>query len=106
MWPVLNRVMRGHAMLYRATGGRIGRSLPGLPPLLLLDHTGARSGKRRTAPLVYMTDGENLVVVPSKGGYPKHPAWLHNLRSSPDTEVQIGPKRIKVKAREASAEER
>jgi F420H(2)-dependent quinone reductase len=98
--------MRGHAMVYRATGGRIGQRLPGLPPMLLLDHTGARSGKRRTTPLVYMPDGDNLLVVASKGGYPEHPAWLHNLRSSPDTEVQIGSKRIKVQAREANADER
>jgi F420H(2)-dependent quinone reductase len=105
MWPVLSRVMRGHAMVYRATGGRIG-GVPGLPPLLILEHVGAKSGKRRRTPLVYMSDGENLIVVPSKGGYPKHPGWLHNLRARPDTKVQIGSKRIEVTAREATAEER
>jgi len=106
IWPVLNRLMRGHAMIYRGTGGRIGQRLPGLPPVLLLDHIGAKSGRRRTTPLVYMPDGDNLLVVASKGGHPKHPAWLHNLRASPDTEVQIGSRRIEVSAREANAEER
>ena len=98
--------MRGHAALYRRTGGRIGGSLPGLPSLLLLDHVGARSGTRRTTPLVYMPDGDNLLVVASKGGYPRDPAWLHNLRAHPDTEVQIGRDRRRVHAREATPEER
>jgi deazaflavin-dependent oxidoreductase (nitroreductase family) len=103
-WPLLAPLMRGHARLYRATGGRVG-NLPGLPPLLLLDHVGAKSGKTRTTPLVYMPDGDALLVVASKGGHSRHPGWLHNLRANPDTEVQIGRERIKVRAREASAEE-
>jgi deazaflavin-dependent oxidoreductase (nitroreductase family) len=73
---------------------------------LLLDHVGAKSGKLRTTPLVYMPDGENLLVVASKGGYPRDPGWMHNLRANPDTEVQIERVRRKVRAREASAEER
>lgn len=98
--------MRGHAALYRATGGRVGRRLPGLPSLLLLDHVGAKSGKPRTTPLVYMPDGDRMLVVASKGGHPRNPGWLHNLRAHPETEVQIGRDRIKVRAREADADER
>jgi len=105
MWPVLGPLMRGHARLYRATNGRIGE-LPGLPSLLLLDHVGARSGTRRTTPLIYMDDGDDLIVVPSKGGYARNPGWLYNLRAHPETTVQIGSKRIRVTAREANAEER
>lgn len=106
LWPVLGPLMRGHAAVYRASGGRIGGRLPGLPALLLLDHVGVKSGKSRTTPLVYMPDGDNLVIVASKGGYPKNPAWMHNLRAHPETEVQIGHARRKVRAREAIAEER
>jgi len=106
MWPVLNRVMHGHVAVYRATGGRIGRRIPGLPPMLLLEHVGARTGKRRTTPLVYMPDGDDYVVVASKGGFPKHPSWLHNLRAAPETEVQVGADRIPVRAREAAGAER
>jgi F420H(2)-dependent quinone reductase len=106
LWPVLAPLMRGHAVLYRATGGRIGGRLPGLPSLLLLDHVGARSGRRRTTPLVYMPDGGDLLVVASKGGYSRDPAWMHNLRAHPDTEVQIARRRIKVHAREANDAER
>jgi len=106
MWPVLGRLMRGHAAVYRATGGRLGARVPGLPSILLLDHVGARSGKRRTTPLVYMPDGDALLVVASKGGHPQDPAWMHNLRAHPDTKVQVGGKRLKVHAREATPDER
>lgn len=98
--------MSAHAIVYRVTGGRIGRRLPGLPPMLVLDHVGAKSGKRHSTPLVYMPDGEDFVVVAAKGGYPKHPGWVYNLRAHPDAEVQVGSSRIKVQAREADAEER
>ncbi len=106
MWPVLNRLMRGHTAVYRASGGRIGHRLPGLPPILLLDHVGARSGRRRTTPLVYVPDGDDVVIVASKGGHPRHPAWFHNLRANPDTTVQIGSETRPVHARVASPNER
>jgi deazaflavin-dependent oxidoreductase (nitroreductase family) len=105
LWWLLAPLMRGHAAIYQATGGRLGGHLPGLPSLLLLDHVGAKSGKRRTTPLVYMPDGDDLLVVASKGGHPQNPAWLHNLRAHPDTEVQIGTSRMRVRAREAGAAE-
>ena len=105
-WPLLERGFGGHARIYRATGGRIGHRLPGLPPMLLLDHVGARSGIRRTTPLLYVDDGDDVVIVASKGGYERHPAWYHNLRANPDTTVQIGSERRAVHARLASAQER
>jgi F420H(2)-dependent quinone reductase len=105
-WPVLWRLYGGHTFLYRATGGRIGHRLPGVPQMLLLDHVGARSGKKRTTPLVYANDGPNLVLIASKGGYPKNPAWFHNLRANPDTTVQVGSERRQVHARQASPAER
>lgn len=52
-WPLLRRLMRAHTAVYRASGGRIGHKPPGLPPMLLLEHVGARSGVSRTSPLVY-----------------------------------------------------
>jgi F420H(2)-dependent quinone reductase len=74
--------------------------------MLLLDHVGAKSGQRRTTPLVYVEDGENLVLVASKGGNPKNPAWFHNLRANPDTAVQVGSERRPVRAHVADQEER
>lgn len=105
-WPALVRLMGGHTKVYRATRGVIGHRIPGLAPMLLLDHVGARSGARRTSPLLYVEDGPTLFIVASKGGYEKHPGWLHNLRAHPDTTVQIGARRQAVHAREATAAER
>jgi deazaflavin-dependent oxidoreductase (nitroreductase family) len=96
-----------HTWLYRKSNGRIGHHVPGVgSPMLLLDHVGAKSGSKRTSPLLYIPDGENVVIVASKGGYPKHPAWFHNLKAHPDTTAQIGPERRSVHARVATPEER
>ena len=74
--------------------------------MLLLDHVGAKSGTKRTSPLLYVEDGDDVVVVASKGGFPKHPAWYHNLMANPDTTVQIGTEQRPVHARVATPEER
>lgn len=105
-WPVLRRLMGVHTIVYRATNGVLGHHIPGLAPMLLLDHVGAKSGIKRTSPLLYIPDGENLVIVASKGGYPKHPAWFHNLQANPDTVVQVGSERRSVHARVAGPQER
>jgi deazaflavin-dependent oxidoreductase (nitroreductase family) len=99
--------MGAHTLLYRWTGGRLGHSIPGVGgKMLLLDHVGAKSGAKRTSPLLYVEDGEDLVVIASKGGFPQHPAWYHNLKANPDTTVQVGSERRPVHARVATAEER
>jgi deazaflavin-dependent oxidoreductase (nitroreductase family) len=105
-WPLLRRVMGSHAAVYRASHGLIGHRFPGAPPMLLLDHVGAKSATKRTSPLAYGRDGENLILVASKGGYPKNPAWFHNLRANPDTTVQVGSRSLNVHARVAEGEER
>jgi len=105
-WPLLRRLMWGHVAVYRASHGLIGHRFPGAPRVLLLDHVGARTGRRRTSPLLYMRDGENVVLVASKGGHPRNPAWFHNLIAHPDTSVQIGSERRTVHARVAKAAER
>jgi deazaflavin-dependent oxidoreductase (nitroreductase family) len=107
VWPLTRRAMGLHTAIYRASGGRVGHKLPGLTaPMLLLDHTGAKSGTKRTSPLVYGRDGDDLILVASKGGNPKNPAWYHNLRANPDTTVQVGSERRPVHARVAAPEER
>jgi deazaflavin-dependent oxidoreductase (nitroreductase family) len=105
-WKVLGAVTDGHVAVYRASGGRVGHHVPGVPPTLLLDHVGAKTGTSRTNPLAYMIDGDDVVIVASKGGDPKHPSWYHNLMAHPDTTVQIGGERRAVRARTASAGER
>jgi deazaflavin-dependent oxidoreductase (nitroreductase family) len=99
-------VFGAHNALYRLTGGVIGHRMPGAPPMLLLDNVGAKSGKQRTNALGYLADGDDFVVVASKGGWPKNPAWYHNLRANPETTIQVGSRKIPVTARVAGPEER
>jgi F420H(2)-dependent quinone reductase len=97
-----------HVALYRASRGRLGNHIPGWPEarIALVDHTGARSGVRRTSPLMYLRDGESIVVMASKAGQPSHPAWYHNLKANPDTTVQTGALIREVRTRIAEPEER
>ncbi|WP_020498439.1 nitroreductase family deazaflavin-dependent oxidoreductase [Sciscionella marina] len=103
-WPLARHIANLHALAYRLTGGLIGHRSP--VPTLLLEHTGAKSGARRQSPLAYFRDGDDLVVVASKGGYPQHPAWYHNLRANPETTVRVKDRTIPVRARTANPEER
>ena len=73
--------------------------------MLLLDHVGAKSGRSRTTPLLYVEDGADVAIVASKGGFPKNPAWFYNLRANPVTYVQVGPERRRVTARVAEPHE-
>jgi F420H(2)-dependent quinone reductase len=106
MWRLWELFTRAHIAAYRLTGGAgiIGR-LEGAP-FLLLHHKGAKSGTERLSPLIYLPDGERLVVVASKGGTDRHPAWFHNLRAHPDTLVEVGRERRRVRARVATDAER
>ncbi len=105
-WGLVGRAVDGHVALYRATHGLIGHRFPGAPPMLLLEHVGAKSGRRRTSVIGYTADGEDMVLVASKGGHPRNPAWFHNLVANPDATVQVGSKRVPVRARVADAKER
>ncbi len=91
--------------LYRLSGGRIGGHIADAP-VLLLTTTGRKSGLPRTAPVVYLADGENLVVIGSNAGHNRTPAWSLNLKAQPEAEVEIGRERRKVRARMAEGEER
>ena len=102
------RATKIHVALYRRSGGRVGGSLPGWPQarIVLVDHTGAKSGVKRTSPLMYHEYGDAIVVAASKGGQPTHPAWFHNLMANPDTRIQIGSRVSEVHARLATDAER
>jgi len=94
-----------HAGVYRATGGKLfGRM--GKSPILLLNTVGRKSGKKRATPLLYVVDGEDLVIIASKGGTPTHPAWYLNLMATPETTVEVGDREVRVKAEEVDAEEK
>jgi deazaflavin-dependent oxidoreductase (nitroreductase family) len=90
---------------FRANHGKVGGMFEGAP-LLLLHSTGAKSGEPRLQPLVYLAEGERLVIFASKAGADTNPAWYHNLVAHPDAEVEVGDERFAVRATEATGDER
>jgi deazaflavin-dependent oxidoreductase (nitroreductase family) len=90
---------------FRANDGKVGGPFEGAP-VLLLTSTGAKSGERRTTPLMYLPDGERMVIFASKGGAPSNPAWYHNLLANPSATVEVGPETVEVNAVITSGEER
>jgi deazaflavin-dependent oxidoreductase (nitroreductase family) len=94
-----------HAGVYRATGGKLfGRM--GKSPILLLNTVGRKTGRKRTSPLLYVMDGEDFVIIASKGGAAAHPAWYLNLRANPEATVEIGDREVQVEAEVADPEEK
>ncbi len=88
---------------FRAQGGKgVGQFGDAL---LLLHHTGARTGTVRVNPLAYYDDGDRLVIVASKAGAPDNPDWFYNLRAHPDTAIEIGSETVKVRAAEITGED-
>ncbi|SPM31106.1 nitroreductase family deazaflavin-dependent oxidoreductase [Mycobacterium terramassiliense] len=109
---ILSHMSRAQVWVYRKTNGRIGgkwRIGAGFRkpvPTLLLEHRGRKSGRLFTVPLLYLRDGQDLVVVASQGGLPTHPQWYRNLVACPETIAQIGGERRPVRAVTADARER
>lgn len=94
-----------HSFVYRATGGRVGGRIAG-GPVLLLTTTGRKSGREHTVPLLYLEDGEDMVVVASNGGTATPPAWWLNLTANPGAMAEVGGRRVRVRAEEADPEEK
>jgi deazaflavin-dependent oxidoreductase (nitroreductase family) len=90
---------------FRTNEGRVGGRFDGIP-ILLLHHTGARSGKQYINPLAYQGDDGRYVVFASKGGSPTNPAWYYNLLANPDTTIEVGTDEVAVRAEAADGEER
>jgi deazaflavin-dependent oxidoreductase (nitroreductase family) len=94
-----------HSGIYHATGGKLlGRM--GQSPILLLNSVGRKSGKKRATPLLYVVDGESFVIIASKGGTPSHPAWYLNLKANPDATVEVGDRKVRMRAEEEGGEEK
>ena len=83
---------------FRANGGKAVSGPFVNAPLLLLTTTGAKSGKPFTTPLVYTKDGDRIVIIASKGGFPTNPAWFHNLKAHPTTTIELGKEKFQAKA--------
>jgi deazaflavin-dependent oxidoreductase (nitroreductase family) len=94
-----------HVEKYRETGGEVGHDWQGTQTLILTTK-GRRSGEPRDAPLIYGTEGDAYLVVASKGGADAPPAWYLNLQADPEAEVQVRDERFRVRARDATDEEK
>ncbi len=90
---------------FRANQGRVGGIWEGTP-LLLLHHTGAKSGVSRVNPVGYLPDGPRYLIFASNGGAPSNPDWYHNLKARPNTRIEVRSETIDVVAEEATGEER
>ena len=99
---VFGAVLQAHAYIYEHTNGVVGHRMLGVP-CLMLRTSGRKSGQMRTSSLVYAKDGDAYIVVASKGGDPKAPAWLLNARAQPAVDVQIGRTRFPARATEIAA---
>ena len=113
--PIVPKLLRlyshAHVWVYQKTGGRlgnhwrIGAAFPRGVPVLLLTTIGRKSGLRKTTPLLYLRDGERVVIVGSQGGMAKHPQWYLNLTQNPEVEIQEGSRVRKMRARVAEQAE-
>jgi deazaflavin-dependent oxidoreductase (nitroreductase family) len=109
---MIRKVSQANVWIYRATAGRVGGTLrigaafPWGLPLMLLTTTGRKSGVTRTAPLLYLEEGERVICVASQGGTVNDPLWYLNLQANPDCGVQIGARSRRMRARTATADER
>lgn len=93
-----NEFNQGIVEEFRTNGGVCGGMFEGLP-MILVTHKGAKSGIERTTPLVYSKDGDDLVVIASKGGAPDHPAWYFNIKANPTVVVEVGTEHFDAAAK-------
>jgi len=96
---------RNQVAEYEGSGGTSGTTQNGLP-VVILTTIGAKSGKIRKTPLMRVVDGDEYAVVASLGGAPRHPVWYHNVKSHPEVELQDGPVKQDMVAREATGDEK
>jgi F420H(2)-dependent quinone reductase len=104
--PLIRVMSALNTSIYRLSGGRLGGKWMYGAPILLLTTTGRKSGQKRTAPLLYLEDGERVVIVGSQGGMSKDPLWVKNLDADPNVEVEIGSRKRAMRARRGTSEEK
>ncbi len=89
---------------FRANGGKPEQF--GDAPIVLVTMTGAKSGRELCSPLVYSTDGDDIVIIASKGGAPEHPNWFYNLVANPTVTVEVGAEKWDAAAKLTAGDER
>jgi len=103
-WFLVNVGNKIDPYLMKASGGRLKTTV--VAPTVLLTHTGAKSGKKRTTPLAYFTDGDDVILIASRGGHVEHPAWYHNVTANPEVELWSKGVGGSYRAKEAKGNDR
>ncbi len=104
--PIMRFMSKANVFVYEATDGKVWGKFPGGAPVCLVTMTGAKSGKTRTIPLIYLPHGDDVIIVASQGGMAKHPVWYWNLKKNPHVEIQDGGRKRKMLARQVGDEEK
>jgi len=102
---IIKWMSRGNAWIYRRTDGKLGGVFQ-KSAVVLLTTTGRKTGQPRVSPLLYLRDGDRVILVASQGGREKNPLWYLNLKADPKVSVQIKDEVLQLRARDATAEER
>jgi len=103
---VVKWMSKANTWIFRATGGKLGNKFLRGAPVCLVTTIGRKTGEPRIAPLLYLEDGPNVVLVASKGGMSHHPLWYRNMQANPTVEVEIGTEKRRMTARTASDAEK
>ena len=106
MKPFLKLMSIANTWVFRVSSGRLGAKFRGGAPVGLLTTTGRKSGAQRTTPLIYLADGERIVLVASQGGMPRHPLWYDNLAEKPEVAFQTPKGERRYRACTANAAEK
>ena len=97
--PTPTKYVADQVELYESSGGTQGTTITGLP-VVIVTNQGCKTGAIRKTPLMRAVDGENYILVASKGGAPKHPVWYHNFKANPNVELRDGVNVYKMRVRE------
>ncbi len=103
---IIKWMSRLNTLAYKASGGRVGGSFLQGAPVALLTTTGRKSGQPRVSPLLFLRDGDRVVLVASQGGRANNPMWYLNLKANPKVSVQIKKEVLELTARDATEAER
>jgi deazaflavin-dependent oxidoreductase (nitroreductase family) len=103
---IIKWMSRATAFLYQKTDGKVGGKFLQGAPVALLTTTGRKTGEPRVSPLLFLREGNRIVLVASKGGSDTHPMWYLNLKANPKVSVQIRDEVLQLTARDATEEER
>ena len=104
--PLIRVMSLVNTWIFRLTGGRLGARWMYGAPVLLLTTIGRKSGEKRTTPLLYLEDGQRVLVVGSQGGMSKDPLWVKNIEANADVEIEIGTAKRAMRARRGTPEEK